>query len=461
MPAHPHSFLMKAFLIVAPRWLLLAILVFAPWAYGCVRNWTMNVLTIAMASLLGLWLAGCVMRRTKPVVPVVVWVTAAFLLLQGWWMILNAQYYYDPGALKFVPIPSLWSFAPGVVDRVYSLPLMYRITGLLGILCFTCDLAQRAEWRRRIAWTICISGSALILFGLVERILGVHWFVWDGERVGVTSFASYFYHGNAGAFINLVLPLIGGFTLLAIGTSEENTQRSIWIPCFLIAVAGALAAVSKAAIVVTLVILAALLLLRGRVAVVIWKRLGSPLVRVAAVAAIVGVISALVWFGWDRMMTRWTQENWVSASYESRLLVYKACWSMRSDSGLWGFGPGNFRIILPFYTNDFGDKIAGFWRFAHEDYLQTLVEWGWIGASVWAVLFGGGIAAGFVSYWRRGALLARFDRMFLLTVVLALIGVALHSTVDFPLQIPSLQFYAAVYLGIAWGSRSWKETRKS
>src|SRR5438874_3632474 len=158
---------MKSLLVVAPRWLLLAILVFAPWAYGCVLPWTINVLNIAMASLVVLWLAGCVMRRMKPVVPIVVWATAALLLLQGWWMIINAECYYDPDALKFVPIPSLLSFAPGGIDRAHSWPMMCRFSGLLGIVCFASDLAQRADWRRRIAWTICISGSALILFGLV------------------------------------------------------------------------------------------------------------------------------------------------------------------------------------------------------------------------------------------------------------------------------------------------------
>ena len=155
-------------------------------------------------------------------------------------------------------------------------------------------------------------------------------------------------------------------------------------------------------------------------------------------------------------MSRWAGEDWMVSQLASPgLLTYKTCWSMHTDAGLWGFGPATFRLAFPLYIKHLGYDFIQNWRFAHEDYLQAVIEWGWIGAGAWAVLFGGGIAAGIFGYWRRGSLLARFDRIFLFTVVLALFGLALHATVDFPLQIPSLQLYAAVYLGIAWGSRSW------
>jgi hypothetical protein len=84
-----------------------------------------------MLSSICIWIGGCVVRRLRPRIPATAPAAVAFLLFQGWWMILNAQYTYDRIHFQFVPVPCLWRNGPGVVDRVDSLPAMIRITGLL------------------------------------------------------------------------------------------------------------------------------------------------------------------------------------------------------------------------------------------------------------------------------------------------------------------------------------------
>jgi len=149
--------------------------------------------------------------------------------------------------------------------------------------------------------------------------------------------------------------------------------------------------------------------------------------------------------------------RWQSASEripnDARWLASRVAMRALPESGFFGSGPGTFRAIFPAYNAGSANPVPGIWRFLHEDYLQTLMEWGWLGSALWGLLFFGGIIVAIRSYQRY----ARTEwtprrRVLQPLVIIALIGVALHAVVDFPLQIESIQLYAATYLGLCWGS---------
>jgi O-antigen ligase len=133
---------------------------------------------------------------------------------------------------------------------------------------------------------------------------------------------------------------------------------------------------------------------------------------------------------------------------------------MVPDAGVMGFGPGTFRVIFPSYqgTYDFGSRTVplfwkdGFFEHAHEDYLETLIEWGYLGTLFWSVLVFGGIARGAMRYFQKQTSLSL--RWLLLCSLLALGGTLAHALIDFPLQIASIQLYVFVLLGICWGTSS-------
>ena len=135
----------------------------------------------------------------------------------------------------------------------------------------------------------------------------------------------------------------------------------------------------------------------------------------------------------------------------TRLLAQSAALTGVPDAGLFGFGPGCFQAMFPYYTGFLGDRIIGIWRYLHADFLQTLLEWGILGTVAWSLIFFGGFARGVKNYRAPGGEGTSQHDLLLPAGLLALAGVGAHALIDFPLQIASIQLYVAVYLGLCWG----------
>lgn len=412
---------------------------FAPWAYGCTEPAMVADLVWLLGGTTAVWGIGCIAQRRWPKIHPVFFALTVCLLIYGWWMSINAHFQHDAASHRFSSVtPALIPHAPGGVDAVTSCRMMLRITTLLCAACFASDLVQSVAWRVRLWWTIGLAGTSVILFGLIEKALGANMIFFAPGRTGSAFFATYYYSGNAGAFINLVLPLIAG--LVAISISEQNYwSGALWVSALVLCLAGAFVNVSRAGVAITVLLLPLL-------AITFWR--GG---KVPIVCSSLAAITLAVLIGWDENAQRkWLLLGSQFNSENPRLLASWACLRILPESGPWGFGPGTFEIVFPHYTSYLGNRIAGIWRYAHNDYLQTLIEWGWIGSVFWAAIFLGAIVASF--QLARTRQYSSRSRTLLLSCGIALTGVALHAWVDFPLQIASLQLFAATYIGIAWGS---------
>ena len=279
---------------------------------------------------------------------------------------------------------------------------------------------------------------------------------------GVTTFfATYFYHGNAGAFLNLVWPLSAGLVIRAFTSKSQPGMRALWTIVFIVTIAGVAANTSRMAQVVALVLL-----------VVICLYFGPRLLRRLSTAhkggAIVGsfaIVLALFALAQathlEQPLNRW---QLVSGQIPAdlRWQASRVALGALGSAGLFGSGPGTFRVVFPSYNITSGHAVPGSWRFLHEDYLQTVIEWGWLGSSLWALLFFGGIAVGILSYNKyatRDWVPRR--RVMQPLAIIALGGVAIHALVDFPFQIESIQLYIGIYLGVCWGSSLWCDKREA
>ena len=446
----------------ASRWIFFGALVYAPWAYGGTTSESIQVTNWVLLAALVLWVMELLISRQRPQFPRLLFFLTAALICVGGWMVFNAKSVYDTDFSVFVPLHNLVAPVAGSVDYPVSAAWMIRGALLLGIILFVADLSQSKRWLLRLWYVIGLVGGSIAFLGLLQKATGTLMIFWLPPppypvRVS-TFFATYYYHGNAGAFLNLVWPLSAGLVIRAFTSGSHPWTRAIWTSVFLVTAAAVLANTSRMAQLLALLLLLAICLQFGPL--LLRRFSGGKSVALAGALAIgLAVIALAQAVHLEQPLKRWQTES-QRISTDARWQVSRVAMRALPNAGLFGFGPGTFRVVFPTYNRSGSNQVSGTWRFLHQDYLQTLLEWGWIGGSLWALLFFGGMTVGIRSYkkWARREWTPR-RRVLQPLVIIALMGVAVHALVDFPLQIESIQLYVATYLGLSWGSMLWKDHR--
>jgi O-antigen ligase len=426
----------------AAGFLLLAAIVYAPWAFGCVTPATVAGLELITQTSAALWIAGLVLQRRPPRICAVALTCVGLLLLLGCWMVANAHGRYERDHL--VHIRSWCPALPGAVDGPICAAMMLQIAGMLAALLVACDLARQNAWRWRFIIAMAAAGSSIACWGLLQK-MGLLPALAHREYAE-SAFATYDYHGNAGAYLNLTIPAVFAVAL--------KRHRKLATAALLICVAAALANVSRAAAAICLVMVFALVGWQRQFAIAPAEK-GRRWLAPALLLAFVAITLTAGGAAWKR----WNQLSFLETTDNPRLIMVKIAAPMAVDAGFFGDGPGSFKLfyfnsphLIPALYSRW--KVAPYhpgeetsiYSYVHNDYLQYTIEWGWIGAALWATLIATAVARGSQAY-PRGE-----DRVIIAVSLIALAGVLTHALVDWPLQVASLQLYTAIYLALLLAS---------
>jgi hypothetical protein len=478
------------FFRTASRWLFFAALVVAPWFYGGTTAVSIVAINWVLGASLLLWVIELSVNRRRPIWPKLLLLLIAALLAIGIWMTINSRSIYDAEFGTFTSLTNFAPRAPGSVDYAISLAWLVRGILLLMSILFVVDLSRSERALLQLWQVIVIAGGSISLLGLLQKATGAQAIFWQmpGWQYATNFFASYYYHANAGAYLNLILPLSAGLALRAFGTESSAGARALWLIMFLLNLAAIAANTSRMAQLIGVLTVIALVWQLGPR---LYRRLSGSERNVAlggAAAIFLAIYAIAQTTHLEQPLHRWEKLG-EQITTDARLSASRVAVRALPEAGALGFGPGTFRAVFP-SLNKNANNLAGtgVWRFLHQDYLQTVIEWGWVGSALWAALLFGGIAVALVAVRaqraiRRGAprkteklktekrksensisASQRFSvskewswrrRLILPLAIIALAGVALHAIVDFPLQIESIQLYAATYLALCWASARW------
>lgn len=465
---------------------LALILLAAPLDYACTRELPLRLLSIALHVLACLWImALCVEKRTPRIPTRTLWV-AAVLLVFIWVRYACFEPAHIDGFTQehFKKITDRWP--ESIIQRTPE-AITLLASGLTLTLLVAADLGHRRLWRKIFAGSMVLSALIVVVVGLGQNYLHTRGIYGEIPHRNMPSpfFGTFYHFTSAGAFINLTWPLAACLTGSAIATrlSEPAPRWPLFL--WLVACAGLLIGhtghVSRFPQLIAACILSGLILLFRP-----WKhfRLNRTQALISVSAAIV-LLAATVWAVTkvgriDRIAERWSMVR-VSSSgktaqpppppsewprlmrddlvipYEEsdvflqdRFAAYKLAVACVLDQPWFGYGPGGWIAAASEHSrNPLLRTFYLYLQFTHQDYLQTWIEWGLVGAVLVGFLIFGGL-------WRA------FQRIkkewqntdpILIAASASLVAVLIQCMIDFPLQIPANCLYACVLTGLCW-SRS-------
>jgi len=389
---------------------LLLLITFAPLALGAVEDWATFGLRMGAVALLGLWLTWALLRREFVVDdPVSLACIGAFVLLATLQSLKLSAYAAETrsAALNFGAYAALFFVAGQICDG-------------------------RRACRIFVLWT-CFFGAGVALLALLQHFSSPDKIYWRIAREGAWVFGPYVNHNHYAGLMELLTPFP---VVLASRRFLPGSARLLCGFAALLMASSIVISGSRGGMVALLCELAFLALL-------LWKRLGIR--QLMAAMIVLAVLGAAVWWaGGDATFARVsTLRNAAEPSPGGRLQVTRDALEMWLKRPVLGWGLGTFPIVYPRYRTFYSDFLM---NEAHDDVVQLLAETGVVGFAI-AALF-------LVSTLRRGLVRLREGRSTYVhaaraAAMTAVLGILVHSFVDFNLHIPANAALFAVMLAIA------------
>lgn len=387
--------------------LVLAILIFAPLAFGAVRVLEFVVLQNLTALVVLLWIVR-LWIHPQPVFfwPPICWAALAFLI-------------YALIRHRLAPI-----------EYVARLELIKVVTYAFLFFAVINNLS-RQESTQIVGVTLIALAFALSAFSVFQFITHYPrvWNMMKPEGYSVRGSGTFINPNHFAGFLEMILPLSLAYTLIG---RFNHLGKVIFGYASLVLVVGIGATLSRGgwvATALTLVVLLAVLLLQRDF------RLRSLLV----LSILLALGLALV-FKADKSQQRFDQLKSAAALKDQRIeywAVAKNIW--REDIWL-GAGPGHYDYRFRQYRPP---DLQGLPQFAHNDYLNTLADWGLTGLGlivIFLLLFGAGVLKTWRFVQRSPNDLGTKSSnkaAFVLGGSLGVLALAFHSFVDFNLHIPA------------------------
>lgn len=193
------------------------------------------------------------------------------------------------------------------------------------------------------------------------------------------------------------------------------------------------------------------LLVVGLVAIVLARNTAPKTIALIASLVIIDVLVIGTWVGLEKVVDRiqntelTVADGGASESIEARTKAARTALALVQDFVVAGSGGGSFyNLFLTYRTPDFGYSYVDH---THNDYVEIASDYGVVGLGILGLLVA-------LTLWKTLTVLAKRRSTLPLGiafgVAMSIVGLLVHSTVDFNLQIPSNAITIVIILAMGW-----------
>ncbi len=426
--------------------LLMALLIFTPLAFATVQTWAISVMEFGCLAMVVVWLVGVATEGAQVRFRFPLWlplVLFAGLVLAQMVPLLIGGRASLRGANHFANLATTNFFATK--------------TGFVKLLCYVglylclVNTLTSTSQIRRVLIAVALIGFSVSFLGLLQRISGtekVFWLVKVPPRK--TGFMAAFVNENHFAgYTELVIPITVALVLRYLFRVKETGWRGVLastelhkaiVLSFLAILMIVSLAVSKSrggllGFLGSCVLLGILLLCRRLHRKKAW-----------VITVLLGLSFLMLgWIGLSDLLKRWGTLGRLPAelSFKRRVEVAEATWRGAKEYPVWGSGLGTFETVFPNYGTlryirfRDGSAILETTPHAENDYIQTLLEVGWVGLSLCllgVVLFLGAAIRTYLTRRRHSIALPAMGG------AASLFAILVHSFSDFNMRIDANVF---------------------
>jgi O-antigen ligase len=379
------------------------LLLFGPLAFGAVESWSISIVEIGAALLFALW----AVRQ----------VTTDELKIAGNPIFLPMSIF---GGLI------LWQLATGRTAYRFntsSAALLYCAYGLLCFLVVQC--LRRTSQLNILAWVFSGYGFAIAIFALMQGIASNGKLYWlRTPQFGGWIYGPYVNHNHYAGLMEMLTPIP---LVISFARGVPRAYKALAVLASAIMASTIFLCGSRGGMVafaVQMALLAGFLITRQRN----WKA------AVGLCSFLIVALGLLVWLGGSELTGRMASlhdATRTELSGGTRLAIDRDALKMFAQRPLSGWGLGAFPVVYPQFSSLATNFQVGA---AHNDYAQWLVETGAVGFAmlVWFLL------TLFRSALRKLKQSSADPKTVVtLAALLGVIGILVHSFVDFNLQIPA------------------------